>query len=104
MNYKKFFWYNIPIIYLLQMLDVHSTNIALKIGFTEGNPLMTYVVQYIWLAILVKIAITSLVMWMAYKTNNNICIIGVVILHNLMMFGVVGHNYFLIYKRLHGLD
>lgn len=100
---NKFFWINLPIVYLLQFLDALSTNWALKIGFTEANPIMESVVQNFGLSLIVKFTIISLVMATVYLNPKKVYGYSVIVMHQVMMLCVVYHNFFVIFKKLHGI-
>jgi hypothetical protein len=102
MNNKRFFWFNFPIFYILHLFDIHSTSLGLSLGFKEANPLMVTVVQHMWLALLVKFSIVSILLAFCYfkRLNNTFYLVGFTTLHHLMMLLVVGHNYYLILKYL----
>ncbi len=99
---KKFFWINIPIVYLLQFLDALSTNWALSIGLHEGNPIMEHVVQSFPLSLFVKFTIISLVMTTVYLSTHKMYFYWVLCCHQVMMIAVVINNFFHIWHKLNG--
>ena len=88
--------YTLAVFCILQVLDIHSTRQSMAVGGVEANPInpgMAWIVERLWLFILVKVIVSGMVVWVMWANQDYLLAqvgsIGIVIFY----LYIVVHNY-----------